>query len=132
MAPLEESEVVQAEQNISSCSSDDKHTQKPIQRQDSINVASKPGDQSKEAPEAQKDNGPPPLPEEEKVDYVQAILDRNKLLINEIKANHEARTVKALQRNVALIKELNSNTARVVDAYQDVSHVFLSVTGENP
>lgn len=36
-----------------------------------------------------------------------------RFLINEINANHEARTPEGLARNVVLIKELNSNVSKV-------------------
>ena len=36
-----------------------------------------------------------------------------RILINEINANHEARTPEGLARNVVLIKELNSNVSKV-------------------
>ena len=36
-----------------------------------------------------------------------------RILINEINANHEARTPEGLARNVVLIKELNSNVLKV-------------------
>ena len=37
----------------------------------------------------------------------------NRVLINEINSNHEARTPEALARNVVLIQELNSNVSKV-------------------
>ena len=36
-----------------------------------------------------------------------------RILINEINANHEARTPEGLARNVMLIRELNSNVSKV-------------------
>ena len=36
-----------------------------------------------------------------------------RILINEISINHEARTPEGLARNVVLIRELNSNVAKV-------------------
>jgi hypothetical protein len=36
-----------------------------------------------------------------------------RILINEINSNHESRTPEALARNVVLIRELNSNVAKV-------------------
>ena len=49
----------------------------------------------------------------EKFQVVQRILDRNKLLINEINHNHDGRSPIGLQRNVVLIRELNNNIAKV-------------------
>jgi len=40
-----------------------------------------------------------------------------RILINEINANHEARTPEGLARNVVLIKELNSNVTKVKLAF---------------
>ena len=36
-----------------------------------------------------------------------------RILINEISSNHEARTPEGLARNIVLIRELNSNVAKV-------------------
>ena len=44
---------------------------------------------------------------------VRGILDRNKLLINEINYNHDGRNPEGLQRNVVLIRELNDNIRQV-------------------
>ena len=49
----------------------------------------------------------------EKFNFVQRILDHNRLLIREINQNHEAHNPDALYRNVPLIRELNSNMAKV-------------------
>lgn len=49
----------------------------------------------------------------EKFNYVQRILDHNRLLIHVINQNHEAHNSDALYRNVALIRELNSNMTKV-------------------
>ncbi|KAK9838494.1 hypothetical protein WJX81_002771 [Elliptochloris bilobata] len=56
-----------------------------------------------------------------KVEGVQDILDQNKVLINEINSNHEARTPEALARNVVLIQELNSNVSKVLDMYSELT-----------
>nr|GEV38727.1 protein ELF4-like 4 [Tanacetum cinerariifolium] len=55
---------------------------------------------------------------------VQHILDRNRLLINEINQNHESKIPDNLSRNVGLIRELNNNIKKVVDLYSDLSSNF--------
>lgn len=64
------------------------------------------------------------VPGFEKFSTVQDILDQNKILINEINTNHGLRTPEALARNVVLIRELNNNTAKVVELYKDISASF--------
>lgn len=56
-----------------------------------------------------------------RLEAVQKILDRNKLLISEINQNHELRTPESLLRNVTLIRELNGNMAIVVEAYNQLA-----------
>lgn len=55
----------------------------------------------------------------------QKILDENRILIGEINQNHESKTPENLTRNVALIRQLNSNIAQVVDLYSDLSSSFV-------
>lgn len=61
---------------------------------------------------------------------VQDMLDRNAILINQIKDNHTTRTPEALQRNVLLIKELNGNVQKIVELYQELSSVLTSAPAE--
>ncbi|XP_057977722.1 protein ELF4-LIKE 3 isoform X4 [Malania oleifera] len=55
---------------------------------------------------------------------VQNILDQNRVLIREIKHNHDSKMPDNLSRNVGLIRELNNNIRRVVDLYADLSSSF--------
>mmetsp|Transcript_35397 Transcript_35397/g.67714 ORF Transcript_35397/g.67714 Transcript_35397/m.67714 type:complete len:113 (-) Transcript_35397:195-533(-) len=66
----------------------------------------------------------------EKFTAVQNILDRNKLLINEINANHDSRSPEGLEHNVVLIRELNSNIQKVVELYKELSAVFVQTLSD--
>ncbi|OEL28222.1 hypothetical protein BAE44_0010757 [Dichanthelium oligosanthes] len=55
---------------------------------------------------------------------VKGILEHNRALIQEIGQNEEARGPDGLTRNAALIGELNTNIARVVDMYGHLSGAF--------
>ncbi|PRW18295.1 ELF4-LIKE 3-like [Chlorella sorokiniana] len=57
-------------------------------------------------------------------DSAQDILDHNKRLIKELKVNHEAQTSEALARNCLLIRELNTNIAAVMRAYNSIGDSF--------
>jgi hypothetical protein len=59
---------------------------------------------------------------------VQSILDRNKMIISEIDANHCHRNNDSLERNVDLIRELNLNINRVVGLYQELTEHFAKVS----
>ena len=52
------------------------------------------------------------------------MLDRNAVLITQINDNHATRTPESLQRNVLLIKELNSNVQKIVGLYQELADVL--------
>lgn len=65
----------------------------------------------------------------EKFVAVQNILDRNKLLIKEINANHDSASGEGLEHNVALIRELNDNILKVVGLYKDISSSFFTAIG---
>jgi hypothetical protein len=56
---------------------------------------------------------------------VQTILDQNRLLIREINQNQESKIPENLSRNVGLIRELNTNIARVVELYANLSSEFV-------
>lgn len=57
---------------------------------------------------------------------VQDILERNRVLIAEINNNHQLGTSVALERNVPLLRELNSNIGKVVQLYQEAADSFVS------
>ncbi|KAI3435558.1 hypothetical protein D9Q98_001623 [Chlorella vulgaris] len=65
-------------------------------------------------------------------DSAQDILDHNKRIIKEIKSNHEIQTPEALARNCCLIKELNTNVAAVMQAYQSIGDGFAQYMSQNP
>lgn len=71
----------------------------------------------------------PDWPGADKFVDVQILLDKNVVLINQINENHTTRTPEALQRNVMLIRELNSNVQRITELYQELSSVL---TGSPP
>ncbi|KAI3891303.1 hypothetical protein MKX03_004728 [Papaver bracteatum] len=62
---------------------------------------------------------------------VQNILDQNRLLINEINANHESKLPHNLSRNVGLIRELNNNIRTVVHLYDQLSTSFAKSMDNN-
>eukprot|EP00873_Tetraselmis_striata_P040048 jgi/Tetstr1/460312/TSEL_005612.t1 len=66
-----------------------------------------------------------------KFNSVQGILDRNKVLLSEINANHESKTSEGLDRNFHLIQELNSNLAKIVELYRELSTSFITLTEDN-
>eukprot|EP00850_Spirogloea_muscicola_P012032 SM000076S21853 [mRNA] locus=s76:584586:585002:+ [translate_table: standard] len=63
---------------------------------------------------------------------VQALLDHNRLLIAEIRHNHEARAPDGLARNVPLIRELNQNVVKIVELYAEISKSFTKTFGTAP
>ncbi|GLJ09627.1 hypothetical protein SUGI_0113020 [Cryptomeria japonica] len=56
---------------------------------------------------------------------VQSILDMNRLLITEIKRNHDSKVPAGLSKNVQLIRELNENITQVVRLYTLLSSTFV-------
>lgn len=66
----------------------------------------------------------PDWPGAHKFVEVQVLLDKNVVLIHQINENHATRTPEALQRNVMLIKELNSNVQRITELYQQLASLL--------
>ncbi|KAI3419470.1 Elf4 domain-containing protein, partial [Psidium guajava] len=57
---------------------------------------------------------------------VQAVLDRNRALIQQVNENHQSKTADNMVKNVALIQEINQNVSKVVSLYSDLSLNFSS------
>ncbi|XAR65937.1 hypothetical protein NMG60_11011955 [Bertholletia excelsa] len=55
---------------------------------------------------------------------VQSVLDRNRLLIQQVNENHQSKIHDNLVKNVALIQEINGNISKVVSLYSDFSATF--------
>ncbi|KAL3834844.1 hypothetical protein ACJIZ3_009580 [Penstemon smallii] len=58
---------------------------------------------------------------------VQSVLDRNRVLIQQVNENHQSKEHENLVKNVALIQEINSNISKVVSLYSNLSTNFSSV-----
>ncbi|XP_057979097.1 protein EARLY FLOWERING 4 [Malania oleifera] len=58
---------------------------------------------------------------------VQSVLDRNRVLIQQVNENHQSKIPDNLVKNVALIQELNGNISKVVSLYSDLSTNFSSM-----
>ena len=57
---------------------------------------------------------------------VAALLEQNKVLINQIHSNQESGDAERVDQNVGLIQTLNHNITAVVDQYKALSDVFLA------
>ncbi|MBA0778497.1 hypothetical protein Gotri_006354 [Gossypium trilobum] len=55
---------------------------------------------------------------------VQSVLDRNRVLIQQVNDNHQSKIPHNMIENVALIQELNGNISKVVSLYSDLSSNF--------
>jgi len=62
-----------------------------------------------------------------KLEGVQLLLDRNRVLIAEVNQNHATGTAVALERNVPMLRELNANIAKVVALYREAADGFVQV-----
>lgn len=57
---------------------------------------------------------------------VQAILDENNVLIEEVNRNHASKIADKMVKNVGLISKINSNLLKVQSLYSDISVDFLN------
>ncbi len=57
---------------------------------------------------------------------VQTVLDRNRVLIQQVNENHRSRIPDNMIKNVALIQEINGNISKVVSLYSNLSSNFSS------
>ncbi|KAH7548370.1 hypothetical protein ACOSP7_032197 [Xanthoceras sorbifolium] len=57
---------------------------------------------------------------------VQSVLDRNRVLIQQVNENHQSKIPDNMVKNVALIQEINGNISKVVSLYSDMSTDFSS------
>ncbi|XP_057434243.1 protein EARLY FLOWERING 4 [Lotus japonicus] len=58
---------------------------------------------------------------------VQSVLDRNRLLIQQVNENQQSRMPDNMVKNVSLIQELNGNISKVVSLYSDLNSNFSNV-----
>ena len=58
---------------------------------------------------------------------VQSVLDRNRVLIQQVNENHQSKIPDNMVKNVALIQELNGNISKVVSLYSDFSSNFTTM-----
>ncbi|CAM8957962.1 unnamed protein product [Rhodiola kirilowii] len=57
---------------------------------------------------------------DKKLIEAQSILDRNRVLIQQVNDNHQSKISENMTKNVALIREINDNVSRVVGMYSDL------------
>ncbi|KAI3852505.1 hypothetical protein MKW92_024708 [Papaver armeniacum] len=55
---------------------------------------------------------------------VQAILDQNRILIQQVNENHQSKIPQNLAKNVALIRDININISKVASIYTELSTNF--------
>ncbi|KAK7311241.1 hypothetical protein RJT34_09253 [Clitoria ternatea] len=58
---------------------------------------------------------------------VQSVLDRNRLLIQQVNENQQSRIHDNMVKNVSLIQELNGNISKVASLYSDINTHFTNV-----
>lgn len=55
---------------------------------------------------------------------VQSVLDRNRVLIQQVNENHQSKIPDNMVKNVGLIQEINQNITKVASLYSDLSTNF--------
>ncbi|KAI4306825.1 hypothetical protein L6164_030070 [Bauhinia variegata] len=63
---------------------------------------------------------------------VQSVLDRNRLLIQQVNENQQSRMPDNMAKNVTLIQELNGNISKVVSIYSNLNSNFSSTCQQRP
>lgn len=58
---------------------------------------------------------------------VQSVLDRNRVLIQQVNENHQSKIHDNMVKNVGLIQEINGNISKVKMLYSELSSSFSSV-----
>ncbi|KAI9102155.1 hypothetical protein K1719_023665 [Acacia pycnantha] len=58
---------------------------------------------------------------------VQSVLDRNRLLIQQVNDNHQSRIPDNMAKNVSLIQELNGNISKVAHIYSGLNSEFTNM-----
>ncbi|EEF36762.1 protein ELF4-LIKE 1 isoform X2 [Ricinus communis] len=58
---------------------------------------------------------------------VQAVLDQNRDLINQVNENHQSKVPDNLTKNISLIREINGNISKVISIYSDLSLRFSNI-----
>ncbi|PKI46658.1 protein EARLY FLOWERING 4 [Punica granatum] len=61
---------------------------------------------------------------------VQSVLDRNRVLIQQVNENHQSKIPDNMVKNVALIQEINQNISKVRHLYSDLSTTFSTACHE--
>ena len=63
---------------------------------------------------------------------VQSVLDRNRVLIQQVNENQQSRMPDNMVKNVSLIQELNGNISKVVSLYSDLNSNFTNACQQRP
>uniref|UniRef100_A0A7N0TSY5 Protein EARLY FLOWERING 4 domain-containing protein n=1 Tax=Kalanchoe fedtschenkoi TaxID=63787 RepID=A0A7N0TSY5_KALFE len=78
---------------------------------------------AEEVEEAEGEEGDPAIwgPLDKNLRQVQSVLDRNRVLIQQVNDNHQSKIPENMVKNVALIREINDNVSRVIRMYSDLA-----------